>query len=67
MKTPTKTNPQPKKPTTTKKSQKPLIQDKKAMKKIVAKHEDVMGFFEKIKVKMQNKPLKAKQSTENGE
>jgi len=67
MKTTAKTNPQPKKLTTTKKPQKPLIQDKKAMKKIVAKHEDVMGFFEKIKIKTQNKPPKAKQSTENGE
>ena len=32
---------------------KPLIKNKKAMKKIVAKHEDVMSFFEKIKIKKQ--------------
>ena len=39
-----------------------LIHDKKAMKKIVAKHEDVMGFFEKIKVttKVVNKKTNAK-------
>jgi hypothetical protein len=40
---PKQPNSQPKKP--------PLLKDKEAMKKIVAKHEDIMKFFEKIKMK----------------
>ena len=45
----------------------PLIHNKKEMKKIVAKHEDVMDFFERIKVgvKVKNKKTNEKNNVKS--